>query len=206
MGYRELGNRVMVAKTVVLGVALFGAVSAQALTVAPLESGAAVEVSPRHDVSTADLRKGDSFDLVVAKDVVKGGYVVIPRGTPGHGRVTWRTGNGGFGKSGKMEFDLVDLMIDGSPVPVSGHYRVEGKGDTAGTIVAWVIGGIAAASQIKGDQAVAKATMHYAGATGVALPAQFSTDPSRGAAGLDPYAAGRHAGAAARLASEGDSY
>jgi hypothetical protein len=196
----------MVRVGMMIGVALIGAVSAQAQALSPLESGAAVEISPRHDASTADLHKGDSFDLVVAKDVVKDGYVVIPRGTPGHGVVTWRTGNGGFGKSGKMEFDLVDLMLDGHPVPVSGHYRVEGKGDTTGTIVAWVIGGMAAASQIKGEQAVAKAGTRYAAATGMALPPQFAADPAHMAAGLDPYEAGRHAGMAARMANEDGSY
>jgi hypothetical protein len=199
-------NKVMRTKGMALAAALLGTVSAQAQAPSALESGAAVEVSPRHDVSTADLRKGDGFDLVVTRDVMKDGYVVIPRGTPGHGRVTWRTGNGGFGKSGKMEFDLVDLMLDGHPVPVSGHYRVEGKGAAGFTIVAWVIGGMAAASQIKGEDAVARTSAHYAGTTGVALPPQFASDPSRGAAGLDPYEAGRHAGLAARMAYEDSAY
>ena len=198
----------MVYKATALGAAMIAtlsAASAQAAPVSPLASGASVEVRPLHDVSTADLRRGDSIDLVVAKDEVKDGYVVIPRGTPGEGRITWRTGKGSFGKSGKMEFDLVDLVIDGQPVPVSGHYRIEGQGRTGSVVVAWVIGGMVFASQVKGDDAVARSGAHYAAVTGVALPPQFAADPARGAAGLDPYAAGRHAGMAARLANESGS-
>ncbi|WBO22636.1 hypothetical protein [Sphingomonas abietis] len=186
-------------------IAILAGASAQAIPASPLESGAAVEVRPLHDVSTADLRRGDSIDLVVAQDVVKDGYVVIPRGTPGQGIVTYRTGKGGFGKSGKMEFDLVDLTIDGRPVPVSGHYRIAGQGKTTEVVIAWVIGGAAFASQIKGEDAVAGKGSHYAGVTGVVLAPQYAVDPARGAAGLDPYAAGRHAGMAARLASESGS-
>lgn len=62
----------------------------------------------------------------MSRDVFLGNSMVIPRGTPGHARITWRTGRGLYGKSAKMEFDLTDLVVAGSVVPLTGHYRLEG--------------------------------------------------------------------------------
>jgi hypothetical protein len=182
------------------------AISAPANPGAMLGTGALIEVAPVQDASTAELRRGDMFDVVVMQGVIKDGFVVIPRGTIGHARVSWMTGKGGFGKSGKMEFDLNDLEIDGQYVPVSGHYRVKGKGRTGEVIVAWVVGGVSLAAAVTGDDAVAKRGMHYEGATGVALKPQFAADPSRGAAGLDPYQTGRYAAQAAMLSRNADLY
>jgi hypothetical protein len=173
---------------------------------AMLATGAMIEVAPLRDASTADLHLGDVFDVVVTQGVLKNGYVVIPRGTVGHARVSWMTGRGGFGKSGKMEFDLNDLEIDGQYIPVSGHYRIAGKGRTGEVIVAWVIGGVSLAAAVTGDDAVAKRGVRYEGATGLALKPQFAADPARGAAGLDPYQAGRYAAQAAMLSRNADLY
>jgi hypothetical protein len=192
--------------------ALVATLLASAATAAPrnpaamLAKGAMIEVAPVEDASTANLRRGDVFDVVVTQGVLKDGYVVIPRGTPGHARVAWRTGKGGFGKSGKMEFDLNDLVIDGQYIPVSGHYRVQGKGRTGEVIVAWVIGGISLAASVTGDDAVAKRGALYGGATAIALKPQFAADPARGAAGLDPYQAGRYAAQAAMLSRDADLF
>src|SRR3569623_1307435 len=55
------------------------------------------------EVNSKKARKGDHFDLTVANDVMLGNYIVIPRGTPARGEITYRTGKGAFGKSAKME-------------------------------------------------------------------------------------------------------
>jgi hypothetical protein len=166
-----------------------------------LASGATVDVTPARSVDSGDLHKGDIFDLVVAHDVIQGSYVVIPRGTPGRGRVTWRTGKGGFGKSGKLEFDLVDLVIDGHSVPISGHYRVEGKGETGMVVAAIVIGGLSGGYSMKGHEAVVAKGSQYGAQTAVPLGMAYASDPAQGAAGLDPREAGRRAGQAALLAA-----
>ena len=44
--------------------------------------------------------------VAVAQDVAVDGHVVIPRGTRAVGEITWRTGKGAFGKSGKMEMAI----------------------------------------------------------------------------------------------------
>jgi hypothetical protein len=182
------------------------AAAAPANPAAMLATGALIQVAPVQDASTSALRRGDEFDVVVTQGVVKDGYVVIPRGTIGQARVSWMTGRGSFGKSGKMEFDLQDLEIDGRLIPVSGHYRVNGKGRTGEVIVAWVVGGVSLAAAVTGDDAVAKRGAHYEGATATALKPQFALDPSRGAAGLDPYQSGRYAAQAAMLSRNADLY
>jgi len=85
---------------------------------------------------------GDKFDVTVSRDVMMGDYIVIPRGTPGHGQIGYRTGKGAFGKSAKMEFDLVDVKVGDRFIPVSGHYRVEGEGNTGAAIGAAVAVGV----------------------------------------------------------------
>jgi hypothetical protein len=58
---------------------------------------------------------------------------VIPRGTPAMGEVTWRTGKGAFGKSGKLEFSLRYIDLGGQHIPVTGDFRQEGEGNTLAT-------------------------------------------------------------------------
>ena len=85
---------------------------------------------------------GHTFRLSVVDDVRIGNFVVIPRGTPATGEVTWKTGKGAFGKSGKMEIDLRYVDLNGRRIPLSGHYRQEGEGNTVATVAAVVAVGV----------------------------------------------------------------
>ena len=76
------------------------------------------------------------FDLTVAKDVMLGDYVVIPRGTPATGYISYRTGRGAFGKSAKIEIEMQWIYLNRDLIPISGHYRKEGRGNAAATVVA----------------------------------------------------------------------
>ena len=49
-----------------------------------------------------DVKVGDTLTFKVARDVMLGNYIVIPRGTPANGRITMRSGRGAFGKSAKL--------------------------------------------------------------------------------------------------------
>ena len=88
------------------------------------------------------FKAGDTFDLTVVRDVRYGNYVVIPRGSRGVGRITWMTSKGAFGKSGKMEIDIEYVEVAGRRIPLSGHYRQEGEGNTVATIGAVVAVGV----------------------------------------------------------------
>jgi hypothetical protein len=107
-----------------------------------LPSNTEVWVSLNNGLTSKQTKVGDKFDVTVSRDVMMGDYVVIPRGTPGHGQVAYRTGKGAFGKSAKMEFDLVDVKIGERYIPVSGHYRLEGNGNTGAAVGAVVAVGV----------------------------------------------------------------
>lgn len=78
--------------------------------------------------------EGDNFNLSVVDDVMLGDYVVIPAGTRGVGVITWLTSKGAFGKSGKMDVELLYLRLNGRRISIDGTYRQEGEGNTAATI------------------------------------------------------------------------
>lgn len=86
------------------------------------------------ELTSKKAREGDTFDLTVARDVMIGDFIVIPRGAPAHGVVTWRTGKGAFGKSAKMEIEMRSIEVDGRTIMISGSYRQEGGGNTGATV------------------------------------------------------------------------
>jgi hypothetical protein len=94
------------------------------------------------ELTSKSARVGTEFNLSVTEDVIYQNYVVIPRGTRGIGEVTWLTGRGAFGKSGKMEIQLRYLEIGGRHVSISGKYRQEGEGNTVATIGAVIAVGV----------------------------------------------------------------
>lgn len=128
------------------------AATPQALTATKVEAPSAdravlpanTEVMLRLDqeVNSKKMREGDKFKLSVLQDVMMGNYVVIPRGTPATGHVSWRTGKGAFGKSAKMEITLDHINLNGRPIPVTGNFRQEGEGNTGATVAVAVAAGV----------------------------------------------------------------
>jgi hypothetical protein len=88
------------------------------------------------------IEAGHKFALTLTHDVAIGDYVVIPRGTPAFGEVTWKTGKGAFGKSGKMEIEMRYLDLNGRRIPVTGKYRQEGEGNTVATVGGVILAGV----------------------------------------------------------------
>lgn len=119
-----------------------------------LPSNTDVWLSLDKELNSKKARVGDIIELKVSRDVMMGQYVVIPRGTPAKGHVSWRTGKGAFGKSAKMEFDLDSIILNGRTIPVSGHYRIEGQGNTGAAVGAVVAVGVFGAF-VTGRSAVA---------------------------------------------------
>lgn len=87
-------------------------------------------------------KEGDTFRLTVARDVKLGGYVVIPAGSPASGKITWLTSRGAFGKSGKMDIELVSVDVDGRIILLNGTYRQEGEGATMATVGGVLLAGV----------------------------------------------------------------
>lgn len=85
------------------------------------------------------LQEGDTFDLTVAQDVMLGNYIIIPKGSRAVGEVTWLTGKGMFGKSGKMDIEVKYAEVSGQRVPLKGTFRQEGEGNTVATVAGVVV-------------------------------------------------------------------
>lgn len=109
-----------------------------------LTAGTPITLVVSKEVNSSTHKEGESFPLTVLNDVKIGDTVVIPRGTPASAEITWRTGKGAFGKSGKLEFSLRYIDLDGRHIPVSGDYRQEGEGNTVATGVGIIAVGVLA--------------------------------------------------------------
>jgi hypothetical protein len=125
-------------------VATLPAVPAPAVT-RTLPGNTEVLLSMNEELSTKKNDEGDTFYMTVVHNVVHDGYIVIPKGARATGEVTWRTGKGAFGKSGKMEIELRYVEVGGKRVPLVGSFRQEGEGNTVATVAGVIAAGVFAA-------------------------------------------------------------
>ena len=107
-----------------------------------LAANTPVTVRMNEEISTKRNEEGDTFYLSVVSNVVQDGYVIIPAGARAIGTITWMTGRGAFGKSGKMEISISAIEIGSVRVPVIGEFRQEGEGNTVATVGAVVLAGV----------------------------------------------------------------
>ena len=152
---------------------------------AALPANSEIWVSPNAEVNSKRIKQGDKFDMSVSRDVMLGNYVVIPRGTRAVGQISYRTGKGSFGKSGKMEFEVVDVDLGGRMIPVKGHYRIEGNGNTGATVGAVVAVGVFAAF-VTGHSASIAQGVEYKAYTTDALPIVTAIAPAYGVTSPTP--------------------
>ena len=144
---------------------------------AALPANTEIWVSPNAEVNSKRIKQGDKFDMTVSRDVMLGNYVVIPRGTRAIGQISYRTGKGSFGKSGKMEFEVVDVDLGGRLIPVKGHYRIEGQGNTGATVGTVVAVGVFAAFVTGHSASIAQGT-EYKAYTTDAVPIVTAAAPT----------------------------
>ena len=116
----------------------------QPLKTLTLPANSELVVRLNGELSTKQNKEGDPFTLSVAQDVMKDGFVVIPKGSKAVGEVTWLTGKGAFGKSGKMEIEVRYAEVSGQRIPLVGKFRQEGEGNTVATVGALAIVWVAA--------------------------------------------------------------
>jgi hypothetical protein len=109
-----------------------------------LPANTEVVLSVNNDVTTkgGSIEEGSMFSLTVTSDVRLGNYIVIPKGSRGIGEITWKTGKGAFGKSGKMEVELRYVEVGGQRIPIEGKYRQEGEGNTVATVGGVILVGV----------------------------------------------------------------
>ena len=87
------------------------------------------------EVNSKRMKEGETFRVALAQDVMIGNFIVLPKGTPGTGYVSYRTGKGAFGKSAKMEITMRSLDLpNGRTIALTGMTRQEGTGNTGATV------------------------------------------------------------------------
>jgi hypothetical protein len=104
-----------------------------------------VLLSMNEELSTKKNEEGETFYMTVVHNVVHDGFIVIPKGARATGEITWKTGKGAFGKSGKMEIELRYVEVGGKRVPLVGSFRQEGEGNTVATVAGVIAAGVFAA-------------------------------------------------------------
>jgi hypothetical protein len=141
-------------------IAILAAAAAVAGTPAAAQTGIVVPASTdvvvalTQPVTSRNARIGQRIPVVLTRDVMVGNTVAIPRGTRGWSEVTWRTGRGVYGKSGKVELTLRSLDVNGQPVAIGGRLREEGDGNTAATVGVALLAGLLPAAVVIGHSAV----------------------------------------------------
>ncbi|MEO5599032.1 MAG: hypothetical protein ABIQ66_10480 [Novosphingobium sp.] len=99
------------------------------------------------------MKIGDKFKFSTVLDVMSDGQLVIPKGTPGEGTVTFTKGSGSFGKAGKLEVAFNSLNLNGRQIALTGRFREEGKGNGGAAVGAVVAAGVIAGIFVKGHSA-----------------------------------------------------
>jgi hypothetical protein len=146
-----------------------------------LPSNTEIWLAASQEVSSKALKVGQKFPMTVSRDVMIGNYIVIPKGTVAEGQITYRTGKGAFGKSAKMEFDLVDIDLGGRLIPISGHYRIEGQGNTGATVGVVVAAGVFGAF-VTGHSAVVQQGTEFRAYTKEQMAVTLGTTTAGGSA------------------------
>lgn len=104
-----------------------------------LPANTEIMLSTNEEITTRRNEEGDRFNLSVMHNVMLGDYIVIPSGTRAVGEITWLTGRGMFGKSGKVDVELRYIDLNGRRIPIEGSYRQEGEGNTVATVAGVVL-------------------------------------------------------------------
>ncbi len=99
-----------------------------------LPAGTPLTLRTAAAISSKDNRPGDRLHLEVAQPVVFRDQVVIPAGSPVTAEVTTTQRNGHFGRKGKIEIRLIDVMTPHGPVSLAGASYDEGKSGTVASI------------------------------------------------------------------------
>jgi len=79
-------------------------------------------------LSSKTLKSGDTFQLVVAEDVLVNGKVVVAKGSPATGRIT-QVVKGNINQPGKIEGTVDSVRaVDGHNIPLDGNISGNGAG------------------------------------------------------------------------------
>lgn len=107
-----------------------------------LPAGTRIDLVTRDSISTKKNEKGDLLYLKVAAPVTVDGAIAIPADTIVVAQLTRAEKRGAFGRSGKLDVQLLYAELPGGPLRVSGTLEARGKkdaGDGAATAAAFLV-------------------------------------------------------------------
>ncbi len=107
-----------------------------------LPAGTRIDLVTRDTISTRKNEKGDLLYLKVAAPVTVDGVIAIPADTIVVAQLTRAEKRGAFGRSGKLDVQLLYAELPGGPLRVSGALEARGKkdaGDGAATAAAFLV-------------------------------------------------------------------
>lgn len=106
-----------------------------------LKQGTPIHLATDTEMNSNDSRVGDRIDLRVLDAVSLNGRTIIPIGTRGVGEVTLVRRKGMWGKSGKLEFRPLHLLLGDRQIPISARANTKEKGEkgTAGVVASIVV-------------------------------------------------------------------
>ena len=104
-----------------------------------LPADTVIQVTAVQEITSIRMKVGDVQQLQVAADVAQDGVVVIPRGAPVKGTITYRTGKGIGGKSAKFEITFNTVTVRGAQFALKGKHRQEGRGNTVAALLGSMI-------------------------------------------------------------------
>lgn len=103
--------------------------------VANVPDGTEVEIQLTNNASGEELKVGDVVDFVVVAPVQVSGVTIFDKGASGRARITTAKRAGHWGKAGKLEWAMQDVMaVDGNRIPA--RFTQRHIGDSKGGTVA----------------------------------------------------------------------
>ena len=97
--------------------------------------GTEVEIQLTNNASGEELKVGDVVDFVVVGPVQRNGLTIFEKGAGGRARITTAKRAGHWGKAGKLEWAMQDVMaVDGNRIPA--RFTQRQIGDSKGGTVA----------------------------------------------------------------------
>lgn len=107
-------------------------VSGPAETRMLVPSGTVIELVTDNALSSKKNVKGDLLRLRVTAPVIVDGVTAIPAGTPVVAQLTTAIERGAFGRSGRLEIELLYAELPGGTLRVRGMLEARGKKDAGG--------------------------------------------------------------------------
>lgn len=109
---------------------------------ATLPAFTSLKLMLNEELSSQTHAVGDKFTVTVLEEVVRNDTVVIPEGALGHGKVTFATAKGGFGKPGILAIKLTSLELGDREIDLDGRYREEGQNKNGAVFATWIAVGV----------------------------------------------------------------